>query len=154
MRRLCIWNRMVWSQRHGARGTRLHISSTTRSVSIVTAGEHPQFDTPDASEHDTARLCLHLGGSGATNWGSACAASHGVDVQVSHFALMGGHGVKLGDEVAPTGAPTIHIRLVSIMGGSDVARGRKPTREERRRERELRKPPRPGLGPCGRRQLV
>ena len=72
---------------------------------------------------------------------------HGVDVQVSNFALMGGNGVKLGDEVAPPGAPTIHIRLVSIMGGSDVARGRKPTREERRRERQLRKARRRDLGP-------
>ncbi|HYZ80058.1 MAG TPA: DUF1707 domain-containing protein [Solirubrobacteraceae bacterium] len=72
---------------------------------------------------------------------------HGVDVQVSNFALMGGNDVKLGDEVAPPGAPTIRIRLVSIMGGSDVARGRKPTREERRRERELRKARRRGLGP-------
>ena len=72
---------------------------------------------------------------------------HGVDVQVSNFALMGGNGVKLGDEVAPPGAPTIHIRLVSIMGGSDVARGRKPTREERRRERQLRKARRRDLEP-------
>ena len=72
---------------------------------------------------------------------------HGVDVQVSNFALMGGNDVKLGDEVAPPGAPAIHIRLVSIMGGSGVARGRKPTREERRRERELRKAQRRGLGP-------
>jgi hypothetical protein len=62
----------------------------------------------------------------------------GVDVQVSNFALMGANDVTLGDEVAPTGAPTIHVRLVSIMGGSDVARGRKPTKEERRRQRELR----------------
>jgi hypothetical protein len=64
---------------------------------------------------------------------------HGVDVQVSNFAFMGGNDVKLGEEVAPPGAPTIHIRLVSIMGGSGVARGRKPTKEERRRERQLRK---------------
>ena len=64
---------------------------------------------------------------------------HGVDVQVSDFALMGGNGVKLGDEIAPPGAPRIHIRLVSIMGGSDVARGRKKTKAERRRERELRR---------------
>ena len=72
---------------------------------------------------------------------------HGVDVQVSNFALMGGNDVKLGDEVAPPGAPAIHIRLISIMGGSGVARGRKPTREERQRERELRKAQRRGLGP-------
>lgn len=64
---------------------------------------------------------------------------NGVDVQVSNFALMGGNGVKLGDEIAPPGAPRIHIRLVSIMGGSDVARGRKKTKAQRRRERELRK---------------
>ena len=72
---------------------------------------------------------------------------HGVDVQVSNFALMGGNDVTLGDEVAPPGAPRIHIRLVSIMGGSDVARGRKPTKEERRQQRELRKAQRRDLGP-------
>jgi hypothetical protein len=72
---------------------------------------------------------------------------HGLDVQVSNFAMMGGNGVRLGEEVAPPGAPKIHIRLVSIMGGSDVARGPKPTKEERRRERELRKSRRRDLGP-------
>jgi hypothetical protein len=72
---------------------------------------------------------------------------HGVDLQVSNFALMGGNDVKLGDEVAPPGAPTIHIRLVSIMGGSDVARRRKPTKEERWREGELRKARRRDVGP-------
>jgi hypothetical protein len=68
-------------------------------------------------------------------------------VQVSNFAFMGGNDAKLGDEVAPPDAPTIHIRLVSIMGGSDVVRGRKPTREERKRERQLRKERRRDLGP-------
>lgn len=63
---------------------------------------------------------------------------HGVNVQVSNFALMGGNGAELGDEVAPAGAPTIRIRLVSIMGGSSVYRGRKLSREERKRRRELR----------------
>jgi hypothetical protein len=72
---------------------------------------------------------------------------HGADVQVSNFALMGGNDVKLGDEVAPPGAPRIHIRLVSIMGGAEVARGRKPTKEERRRERELREARRRDLDP-------
>jgi hypothetical protein len=71
--------------------------------------------------------------------GSDIRVPSGVDVQVSNFALMGGNDVTLGDEVAAPGAPTIQIRLISIMGGSGVARGRKPTREERRRERELRK---------------
>ena len=64
---------------------------------------------------------------------------HGVDVQVSNFALMGGHEVKLGDEIPPPGAPRIQIRLISIMGGAEVARGRKVTRRGRLRERALRK---------------
>jgi hypothetical protein len=71
--------------------------------------------------------------------GGSIRVPHGVEVHVSNFAFMGGNGVELGDEVAPPGAPVIRIRLVSIMGGSEVARGRKLTREERKREKELRK---------------
>jgi hypothetical protein len=71
--------------------------------------------------------------------GSEIRVPHGVHVQVSNFAFMGGHEVKLGDEVAPPGAPAIQIRLVSIMGGSTVIRGRKLTRAERKEQRELRK---------------
>ena len=64
---------------------------------------------------------------------------HGVDVEVSGFALLGGHELKLDDETAAPGAPTIRLRLISVMGGVDVARGRKPTMAERWRERKLRR---------------
>ncbi|HEY2654185.1 MAG TPA: DUF1707 domain-containing protein [Solirubrobacteraceae bacterium] len=79
--------------------------------------------------------------------GGTIRVPHGVDVQLSNFAFMGGNDAKLGDEVAPPGAPTIHIRLVSIMGGSDVVRGRELTKEQRRRERELRDARREDLEP-------
>lgn len=79
--------------------------------------------------------------------GAEVRVPHGVDVQVSNFALMGGNEVNLGHEVAPPGAPTMHIRLVSIMGGTELARGRKPTKEKRRRARKLRKPRRRDPGP-------
>ena len=76
--------------------------------------------------------------------GSEIRVPHGVNVQVSEFAFMGGNDVQIGDEVAPAGGPTIHIRLVAIMGGSSVRRGRKLSRREKRelkeaekREREL-----------------
>ncbi len=62
---------------------------------------------------------------------------HRVEVHVSGFALMGGNDVRLGDEAAPPGAPQIRIRLLSIMGGCSVRRGRKQSRKERKREREL-----------------
>jgi hypothetical protein len=79
--------------------------------------------------------------------GGGIRVPHGVEVHVSNFAFMGGNGVELGDEVAPPGAPVIRIRLVSIMGGSDVKRGRKLSRAERKRERELRKADRRELEP-------
>lgn len=76
--------------------------------------------------------------------GSEIRVPHGVNVQVSEFAFMGGNDVQIGDEVAPAGGPTIHIRLVAVMGGSSVRRGRKLSRRERKelkeaekREREL-----------------
>ncbi len=62
---------------------------------------------------------------------------HGVDVQVSNVAIMGGNDVQLGDEVVPRGGPEIRIRLVSIMGGCSVRRGRKLNRAERREGRKL-----------------
>jgi Domain of unknown function (DUF1707)/Cell wall-active antibiotics response 4TMS YvqF len=68
---------------------------------------------------------------------------HGVEVHVSNFAFMGGNDVKLGDEMASPGGPVIRIRLVSIMGGSELKRGRKLSRREKRelrdaeRQREL-----------------
>ena len=63
----------------------------------------------------------------------------GVDVEVSNVAIMGGNDVKLGDQAMPAGGPVIRIRLVSIMGGVGVKRGRKLTKEERKRQKELRR---------------
>jgi hypothetical protein len=54
-------------------------------------------------------------------------------------AIMGGNDVKLGDEAMPAGGPVIRTRLVSIMGGVGVERGRKLTEEERKRQKELRR---------------
>jgi Cell wall-active antibiotics response 4TMS YvqF len=69
--------------------------------------------------------------------GAEVRVPHGVEVQVTNFAFMGGNGVKLGDEITPAGGPIIRIRLVSIMGGTGVLRGQKPRREDRKRQKEL-----------------
>jgi hypothetical protein len=65
----------------------------------------------------------------------------GLNVEVSDFAFMGGNDVHLGEATPTPGGPTVRIRLISVMGGTDVRRGRKPTREERRRQREERHRP-------------
>jgi hypothetical protein len=62
-----------------------------------------------------------------------------MNVRVSDLALMGGNSVKLGEGEPDPGGPVLHLRLISIMGGTDVARGRKLTREERREQRRDRR---------------
>jgi DUF1707 SHOCT-like domain/Cell wall-active antibiotics response LiaF, C-terminal len=84
--------------------------------------------------------------------GSEIRVPHGVNVQVSEFALMGGNDVQIGEEVAPAGGPTIHLRLVAIMGGSSVRRGRRLSRRERRELKEAEKRERE-LGNDDRREL-
>jgi hypothetical protein len=41
---------------------------------------------------------------------------------------MGGNGVDLGDSRPDPGGPVLRVRLFSLMGGTDVKRGRKKKR--------------------------
>jgi hypothetical protein len=56
----------------------------------------------------------------------------GLNVDITEFALMGGNSVDVGDEHPDPGGPLLRLKVISIMGGSDVKRGRKLTRSERR----------------------
>jgi hypothetical protein len=60
---------------------------------------------------------------------------HGVEVNVSKMAIMGGNDVKLTGSPAPAGAPVIHLRLFSLMGGTDVRQGPKRSRAEKRQRK-------------------
>ena len=62
----------------------------------------------------------------------------GLNVEVSEFAFMGANSVALGVAQPDPGGPVVRIRLLSIMGGTDVRRGRRLTRAQRRRERRER----------------
>ena len=53
------------------------------------------------------------------------------------FAFMGGNGIQLGETRPDPGGPTLHLRVISIMGGTDVKRGRKLSRAERKRRKHL-----------------
>jgi hypothetical protein len=69
--------------------------------------------------------------------GSTIRVPEGLNVELSEFAFMGGNGAELGDERPDPGGPTLHIRMISIMGGTDVKRGRKLSRAERKARRHL-----------------
>jgi hypothetical protein len=61
----------------------------------------------------------------------------GLNVECSEFAFMGGNGIKLGDNRPTPGGPTLKLRVISIMGGTDVKRGRKLSRAERKARKHL-----------------
>ncbi|MCW2996265.1 MAG: hypothetical protein JWQ18_3760 [Conexibacter sp.] len=63
----------------------------------------------------------------------------GLDVQVSELALLGGNDLHLGAGRPAPGGPTVQLRLISLLGGSTVRRGRKLTRKERRALKEQRR---------------
>jgi hypothetical protein len=44
----------------------------------------------------------------------------GVDAELSGFALMGGNDLNVPHQDLPPGARRVHVRAISIMGGSDV----------------------------------
>jgi hypothetical protein len=71
--------------------------------------------------------------------GSEIYVPKGVDVEVSKLGLMGGNDDELDEEPPPLGAPVIRLRLISIMGGTDVKQGPKLSRAERKRQKELRR---------------
>ena len=64
--------------------------------------------------------------------GASIRVPEGLNVEVSNIALMGGNDADIGDERPDPGGPTLRLKLFSIMGGSDVKRGRKLSREEKR----------------------
>jgi hypothetical protein len=84
-----------------------------------------------------------LAGTETTIWvislfgGSDIIVPEGVNAELSSFALLGGDDLKLEGPEPPPGAPVVHVRTVSIFGGTDVT-----TRRGRRR-RGLPPPPPP-----------
>jgi hypothetical protein len=64
---------------------------------------------------------------------------NGLRVEVSQLALMGGNGVDVEEDRQPASGPVLHLRLLSLMGGTDVKRGPKLSRAERRARRERRR---------------
>jgi len=61
----------------------------------------------------------------------------GLNVELTDFAILGGNDSDLGVERPDPGGPTLRLRVISILGGTDVKRGRKLTRAERKAKKHL-----------------
>jgi hypothetical protein len=79
--------------------------------------------------------------------GSTIRVPDGLNVEVSKLAIMGGNDADLGDQQPDPGGPVLRVQLLSIMGGTDVKRGRRRSRAERKRDRQLRHSRRNELDP-------
>jgi hypothetical protein len=102
-------------ERHG----RWRVARDLLVLSIMGGAELDFHNAELSGESTKIRVYTVMGGA-------ELSFPHGVDVQVSKFALMGGHEVTLDDEPPPLGAPVIHVRLLSLMGGAEVRQGHKP----------------------------
>lgn len=70
--------------------------------------------------------------------GSEIRLPTGLNVEVSEFAFMGANSIDVG-EASPSAGPALRLRLFSLMGGTDVQRGPKLTRAERRALKDRRR---------------
>ena len=111
---------------------RWRLSERVSSINVMGGSDLDLNDAELAAEHVELTVFSLMGGADIR-------VPDGLNVEVSDFALMGGNGVDIGDPRPDPGGPVLRLRLISIMGGSDVKRGRKKTRAEKRAERERRK---------------
>jgi hypothetical protein len=74
--------------------------------------------------------------------GSKIRVPESLHVEVSKFAMMGGNDIDLGPAPTDPGGPVLRVRLISIMGGSDLRRGPENRRRRRRRHGPEIPPPR------------
>jgi hypothetical protein len=98
------------------------------SLNIMGGSDLDLNDAELASEHTELTIFSLMGGADVY-------VPEGLNVEVSDFAFMGGNEVDIHDSRPDPGGPVLRLRLISIMGGANIHRGRKKTRAERRAER-------------------
>jgi len=114
---------------HDRKG-RWRVGRHLKVISIM-GGSNVDLNDAELTERDTTITVFSLMG------GNEIRVPDNVNVVVSDFAFMGGNDAKVGEMLPDPGGPTIHIKMISIMGGSDIKRGRKLSREERKANRHL-----------------
>ena len=116
----------------GDRRGRWRVAERVTVINVLGGADLDLREATLAASQVTIRVFSLLGGSDIT-------VPEGVHVELSSFALFGGDDLKLEGPEPPPGAPLVHVRTVSILGGTDV----RTSRGRRRRGLPLPPPPRP-----------
>jgi hypothetical protein len=103
---------------------RWRVGRACRVVNVMGGSDLDLNDAELASNEVTMTVVSLMGGSDIY-------VPDGMNVDVMKIGIMGGNDVDLGDEQPDPGGPVLRLRLISIMGGTDVTRGR-PRRRRRR----------------------
>ena len=111
---------------------RWRLGRTCTVVNVMGGSDLELNDAEFAADVVELRIFSLMGGSDV--W-----IPEGLDVEVSEFAFMGGNEIRIGEARPGDGGPLLRLKLISIMGGTTIRRGRKKSRAERRLERAQRK---------------
>ena len=111
---------------------RWRVGRTCTVINVMGGSDIHLNDAEFAADVVEMRVFSLMGGSDV--W-----VPDGLDVEVSEFALMGGNDFNIGSARPGDGGPLLRLKVISIMGGTTVRRGRKKSRAQRRLEREQRK---------------
>jgi hypothetical protein len=116
---------------HDKRG-HWRVGSRLTNVNVMGGSDIDLNDAELSASETTIHVISIMGGA-------TVRVPEGLDVRVSEFAFMGGNDVHLGDRPPPPGGPVLHLRVFSLMGGTDVKRGRPLTREQKRELKQRRR---------------
>jgi hypothetical protein len=109
---------------HDRKG-RWRVGSSLRVINVM-GGSALDFNDAEFAEDVVTVTVFSLMG------GADIRVPDGLNVEVSNFAFMGGNDVDVGSDRPDPGGPVLRLKLISIMGGSDVKRGRRRSRADRR----------------------
>jgi Domain of unknown function (DUF1707)/Cell wall-active antibiotics response 4TMS YvqF len=114
----------------GDRRGRWRVAERVTVINVLGGADLDLRQATLAAREVTIRVFSLLGGSDII-------VPDDVQVELSSFALLGGDALKLDGPDPPPGAPVVHVKTFSLLGGTDVKSGR-----GRRRHGVLPRPPR------------
>jgi Domain of unknown function (DUF1707) len=105
-----------------------------RAIALnVMGGSNLDLNQVELASEDVELTVLSIMG------GSEIRVPKGLNVEVSEFGFLGGNDVDIAEDHPPQRSPVLRLRILSIMGGTDVKRGPKPSRAERRALKQQRR---------------